>query len=77
MVPYKSLQELPDSVQKSLPQHAQEIYREVFNNAWQEYAKPEDRRGNDSRDEVAHKVAWSAVMKKFEKRDGNWVRKKN
>ncbi len=28
-----------------------------------------DRRGDDSREEVAHKVAWAAVKKEYEKGD--------
>ena len=74
-MPYRYREDLPDSVQNSLPGHAQDIYKEVFNSAWDEYAKPRDRRGNDSRQEVAHKVAWSAVQDVYEKRDGDWVRK--
>lgn len=33
-MPYRSKQELPDSVQHVLPAHAQEIYKEAFNSAW-------------------------------------------
>ena len=33
-------------------------------------------RGDDSREEVAHKVAWNAVKMKYEKnKDGNWKSK--
>jgi len=64
-VPYKDLNDLPKSVQKHLPKHAQEIYRAAFNSAWDEYAHDEER---------AHKVAWSAVKKKYEKDEssGQW-----
>ena len=75
-MPYRYREDLPDSVQNSLPPTAQEIYMDVFNSAWDEYAKPKDRRGNESRQEVAHKVAWSAVTANYEKRDGDWVRKR-
>lgn len=73
-MPYKSNDELPDSVRNNLPKHAQEIYRKAFNSAWEEYKEPEDRRGDDSREEVAHKVAWSAVKKEYHKEDDKWVR---
>lgn len=53
-MPYQSNDELPDSVRNNLPKHAQDIYRKAFNSAWEEYKDPEDRRGNDSREEVAH-----------------------
>lgn len=73
-MPYQSNDELPDSVRNNLPKHAQEIYRKAFNSAWEEYKNPEDRRGDESREEVAHKVAWSAVKKEYHKEDGEWVR---
>lgn len=71
-MPYRSNRELPHSVKDNLPSHAQDIYREAFNSAYDEYEDPEDRRGKASRDEVAHKVAWSAVKQKYEKDGGEW-----
>jgi cation transport regulator len=75
MMPYKSINELPESVKDSLPKKAQEIYKEAYNNAWDQYDKPSERRGDASREETAHKVAWSAVKKKYEKRGSKWVKK--
>ncbi|NDJ52142.1 MAG: cation transport regulator [Chloroflexi bacterium] len=66
-MPYNALGDLPDHVRSVLPEHAQEIYRAAFNSAWDQYADPEDRRGDASRDEVAHKVAWSAVTDTYRK----------
>jgi cation transport regulator len=67
-VPYDNLSDLPDSVRNNLPKHAQEIYKEAYNSA-------EDQYGEESR---AHRVAWSAVENKYEKNDkGNWVEKKD
>lgn len=74
-MPYKQIEDLPDSVSNALPKHAQEIYLAAFNNAWSEYAKPEDRRGDASREEVAHKVAWSAVKQSYEKQGDKWRKK--
>ena len=56
-MPYHSNAELPDSVKDNLPKHAQEIYREAFNSAWDQYEDPDERRGDASREETAHKVA--------------------
>ncbi|WP_438971537.1 ChaB family protein [Methylophaga sp.] len=56
-MPYDSLSELPDQVKDNLPKHAQKIYKEAFNSAWEQYKNPEDRYDNDSREEVAHKIA--------------------
>ena len=75
-MPYHSNAELPDSVKDHLPKHAQDIYREAFNSAWDEYADPEKRRGDASREETAHRVAWAAVKNKYEKRGERWQRKR-
>jgi cation transport regulator len=65
-MPYKQITQLPDSVKNNLPKHAQEIYKEAFNSAAEQYGE-EDR---------AHRVAWSAVEQKYEKNEkGNWVKK--
>ena len=74
-MPYDAIKELPETVKDNLPQHAQEIYLAAFNNAWDEYDDPEERRGDASREETAHRVAWSAVKTKYEKQDDRWVRK--
>lgn len=74
-MPYDSNSELPDNVKDNLPKQAQDIYREAYNNAWKEYDEPEDRRGDASREETAHRVAWSAVKSKYEKKNGEWKKK--
>ncbi len=68
-MPYADISDLPASVRSHLPAHAQEIYLAAFNNAWQEYALRADR------EIVAHKVAWAAVKKQYEKSGKEWVRK--
>ncbi len=73
---YDSVSDLPASVRDNLPMHAREVYAAAFNNAWEEYKNAEDRKGGASREEVAHKVAWSAVKNKYEKTtDGTWKSK--
>ncbi|MGB3635960.1 MAG: ChaB family protein [Rubrobacteraceae bacterium] len=58
--------ELPKGVKNNLPKHAQEIYKEAFNSAEEQY-------GEESR---ARRVAWGAVEQKYEKnQNGNWVKK--
>jgi len=74
-MPYQKLSELPDSVRDNLPKHAQEIYQAAFNSAWEQYDEPEERREDASREETAHRVAWAAVKKKYEKKGDAWVRK--
>lgn len=75
-MPYRTESELPQSVREHLPQHAQEIYRNAFNSARQQYTDPKKRRGRDSREKTAHKVAWGAVEQIYAKDDaGRWRRK--
>lgn len=75
-MPYDKISELPNSVRDNMPKHAQEIYQAAYNNAWKEYKDPDERRGDASREEVSHKVAWSAVKKEYEKgNDDKWHRK--
>ena len=72
-MPYRTLAELPDSVRDHVPKHAQEIYKEAFNSAWDQYKDPNDRRGDASREEVSHRVAWAAVKQTYEKgADDTW-----
>jgi cation transport regulator len=78
-MPYKSIKDLPDSVRDNVPKHAQEIYKEAFNSAWDEYAESKERRQGRFREETAHSVAWNAVKKEYEKDDktGKWQKKKD
>jgi cation transport regulator len=69
-MPYQHTADLSESVQKHLPHHAQEIYQEAFNSAWEEYHHDEAR---------AHRVAWAAVKHKYAKNEstGKWEAKKS
>lgn len=61
----------------SLPQHAQEIYKEAHVNALKQYQNPAKRRGGkkQSAEQVAHKTAWAAVKRKYEKQEDMWAEK--
>jgi cation transport regulator len=74
-MPYDRNNDLPDSVHDNLPGHAQSIYREAFNSAFEQYKDAEDRRGDASREETAHKVAWNAVKQRYHKKGERWVAK--
>ena len=62
-MPYASVAELPPRIRNHLPLHAQEIFLETFNHAWEEYASPATRRPGTSREETANRVAWAAVKR--------------
>ena len=47
-----------------LPPHAQDIFREAFNNAWNEYGGDEER---------AFRVAGAAVKRSYHKQGDRWV----
>lgn len=66
-MPYNSRNDLPDQVKDHLPPHAQDIYKEAFNNALSQYKDEENT------DQRAHQVAWAAVKQKYSKGDdGDW-----
>ncbi len=60
-----------------LPKHAQQIYKKAHASALKEYKNPEKRRGGkrQSAEQVAHKVAWSAVKNEYQKEGDEWVKK--
>ena len=63
-VPYTTNDELPPAVRDHLPTHAQDIFREAFNHAYQEYGRDEA---------TAFRVAWSAVKRRYLKKGGQWI----
>lgn len=67
-MPYATLEDLPPALHR-LPHHAQEIFRAAFNHAWDSYRS----RGPAQQEEIAHRVAWAAVKKRYCKRGDVWV----
>lgn len=72
---HKTDSQLPDAVRDNLPKHAQDIWREAFDSAFKEYADPKKRRGDESQEETAARVAWAAVEREYHKdaTTGKWV----
>ena len=68
-MPYASNNDLPLRIRHTLPAHAQDIFRSAFNAAWMRYGS---REGGDP-EEIAHKVAWAAVKRRYRKAMGRWV----
>ncbi|MBV8504352.1 MAG: ChaB family protein [Alphaproteobacteria bacterium] len=67
-MPYVTTSDLPPPVRR-LPPHAQEIFLSAFNSAWQSYAD----RGTHEQEEIAFRVAWAAVKKRYRKQGETWV----
>lgn len=71
-MPYSSAQAIPTRIKNVLPPYAQHIYQGAFNGAWNQYTS----QPGDKREVTAHRVAWNAVKKMYEKnKDGKWVLK--
>lgn len=66
-MPYRTNVDLPLSVQRHLPAHAQDIYREAFNHA---FAAHKD---DPHQEERAHRIAWAAVKRSYVKIDEQWT----
>jgi cation transport regulator len=69
-MPYASNADLPASVRSHLPDHAQDIFRAAFNHAF------ESHRNDPRHEEIAHRIAWSAVKRQYEKVGSSWVQRK-
>jgi cation transport regulator len=68
-MPYETNADLPDTVKRHLPDHAQDIYRAAFNNAYADHA------GEAGREERAHRIAWAAVKRSYVKVGSSWIAK--
>jgi cation transport regulator len=65
-MPYETNEDLPPAIRQHLPAHAQDIFRAAFNSAWESYGADE---------EIARRVAWAAVKKRYRKAGRDWVAK--
>ena len=66
-MPYQTNADLPESVQRHLPDHAQDIYRAAFNHAYADHA------GEPQGEERAHRIAWAAVKRSYVKVGNSWI----
>ncbi len=65
-MPYGVNQDLPSSVRDHLPEHAQDIFREAFNHAYDAHER------DPRQEEAAFRIAWAAVKRRFEKVGDVW-----
>ncbi|HZS85709.1 MAG TPA: ChaB family protein [Stellaceae bacterium] len=68
-MPYAANEELPARLRAHLPPHAQDIFRAAFNSAWHAHGGDEPA----VREEIAHRIAWSAVKRRYRKLGADWV----
>jgi cation transport regulator len=69
-VPYVTTSDLPPAVRR-LPRHAQEIFLSAFNGAWESCANG----GPYEQEEIAFRIAWAAVKKRYYKQGDRWLPK--
>ena len=70
-MPYSRTSDLPPAVRR-LPLSAQETFLGAFNSAWESYAD----RGPREQEEIAFRIAWAAVKKRYCKQGERWVPKR-
>lgn len=68
-MPYESNFDLPENLQRLLPDHAQDIFREAFNHAYDAHE------GDPRQEEAAHRIAWAAVKRLYVKTADGWRRR--
>jgi cation transport regulator len=68
-MPYASNADLPENLQRILPEHAQDVYREAFNHAFAAH------RNDPRQEEAAHRIAWAAVKRSYVKTQDGWARR--
>lgn len=66
-MPYLTNDDLPPGVRDHLPYRAQDIFREAFNHAWEQYSS------DPNQEQIAFRVAWAAVKREYMKVGGEWV----
>lgn len=66
-MPYRTNDDLPLAVQRHLPPHARDIYREAFNHAFAAHT------ADPRQEEAAHRIAWAAVKRSYVKVGDSWV----
>jgi cation transport regulator len=66
-MPYAANEDLPPSVRDHLPEHAKDIFRAAFNSAYEEHS------GDPRKEEIAFRVAWAAVKKRYHKVGTRWL----
>jgi cation transport regulator len=66
--PFSTNADLSGTIQRRLPERAQDIFREAFNHCFDRYGDQEH----------AVRMAWGAVKRRYEEMpDGNWVARPN
>jgi len=66
-MPYRTNADLPPAVQRHLPPHAQDIYREAFNKTFAAHI------GDLRQEETSHRIAWAAVKRAYVKAGDSWI----
>jgi cation transport regulator len=74
-MPYKSTTDLPQAIRNYLPIQAQMLFCEAFNHAWRKFETPESEMEFGTQEELAHRIAWAAVKKRYVRKGDRWQSK--
>ncbi len=66
-MPYQTNSQLPPAVRSHLPEHAQDIFRQAFNQAFHAH------QGESRQEEIARRIAWAAVKRRYVKSEPRWT----
>lgn len=62
---YRSNKKVPNNVRRILPKRAWDIYKKAFDRAYDEYLFLQDRLDSANREEMADRIAWKKVKRKY------------
>ncbi|MEJ2211488.1 MAG: ChaB family protein [Anaerolineae bacterium] len=74
-MPYEKKSDLPKTLRETMPEEAQDVYIQAYNEAFEQY---QERQGGDAgQDAVAHRNAMHTVNQEFahDPETGKWYRK--
>ena len=66
-MPYQTHSRRPPAVRSHLPEHAQDIFRQAFNQAFHAH------QGESRQEEIARRIAWAAVKRRYVKSEPRWT----
>ncbi len=66
-MPHQTHSQRPPAGRSHLPDHAQDIFRQVFNPAF--HAHP----GESRQAEIARRIAWAALKRRYVKSEPRWT----
>jgi len=74
-MPYENTSDLPQAIRNYLPVQAQLLFCAAFNHALSKFETPKTEMKFGTQEELAHRIAWAAVKKRYIRKGGRWQKK--